>query len=57
MKKVQALDEYGRNKAVERYGELQPKPVSEHGHSHMDHNMAHKFDSDLPKEPGHANKG
>jgi len=55
MTKVQALDEYGRGKAVERY--TQPKPVSEHGHSHMDHNMAHKYESDLPKGPkGHRDE-
>lgn len=48
MKKIQALDEYGRSKALERYAK--PEPQSEHGHSEMDRNLAHKYETELPKK-------
>lgn len=49
MKKVQAMDEAGRAMAQERYGEM-PLKKSEHGHTHMDHDMKDKFETKMPKQ-------
>lgn len=43
MNKLRSLDEHGRAKAQERYGD---RPVSEHGHSQVHRSVHEKFETD-----------